>query len=385
LLYSWKRYIHGGTVLIVTEIKNADVYFGNGALDEAEQKICGLGGKALVVSGAHAADISGAYRDICILLEKHGIGHARYAQIRENPSVTSCYEGAALGREEDCDFVIAVGGGSAMDAGKAAAFYLTNPEAGKEDIFHITEDMNRPAPLVAVPTTAGTGSEANRYSVLTEDGGLKKHTYKSSLSYPDISAVCPKYTYSLPEQYTLSTALDAFAHSIESYLSPKSTDHSRKLASEAAGLIWNILKREKAPLDIDEGGREDLSKAAMLAGAAIDVTGTGFPHPMGYGLTLGYGVPHGSACAVFEDAYIRYNMITAEGRRLIAGFCGGLEVSPEELGAKLVALSGVRMHISREKAEELISRVENASNFSNSPYILSRGEMLDIFKRQFKN
>lgn len=366
----------------INDIRTSEIYFGNRALSEAEHVIRTLGKRALVVTGRNSADESGAYPDIAGLLERNGISHVRYSGVRENPSVSSCFEGAELGRAEGCDFVIAAGGGSAIDAGKAAAFYLANPGSAREEIFNVTGDHSRPLPLLAVPTTAGTGSEANRYSVLTEDGGAKKHTYKTGYSYPSVSVVCPRYTYSMPEKYSLSTALDAFAHSIESYLSPKSTEQSREYAMSSASAIWDVLKDWPGPLN--EEDREKLSRSAMYAGAAIDVTGTGFPHPMGYGLTLGYGVPHGSACALFEDAFIRYNMITKEGRRLLGEFCGSLNVSPEELGDRLMRLPGVELHIGQDTAEELISRVEAASNFRNSPYILSRGEMSDIYKRLFK-
>jgi alcohol dehydrogenase class IV len=278
-----------------------------------------LGRHAIVVSGKNSADKCGAMEDVAYALEMAGCTFVRYNVIPENPPAPLCHEGGRLAREEKCDFVVAIGGGSAIDAAKAIAAYATNPQCDVEDIFDDAIRTSDSLPLVAIPTTAGTGTEACRYSVLTIDGGRRKRTFKSSTSYAKYSLICPKYTLTLSENYTVSTALDALAHAIESYLSPKSNEVSEEAALYAAGEIWDVIFNGNGAgkFGFTEAARERLMYAATAAGIAIDYTGTGFPHPLGYSITLTRGIPHGRACAIFEGAYLSYNMKIECGREKI--------------------------------------------------------------------
>ncbi len=348
-----------------------------------------LGRRALVVSGRRSADLCGAMADVAAALEAVGATYVRYNVIPENPPAPLCHEGGALARREGCDFVVAIGGGSALDAAKAIAAYAANPDCDVLDIF---DDEKRTAdglPLVVVPTTAGTGSEACRYSVLTIDGGKKKKTFKAPSAYAKYAFVSPKYTASLDENYTVSTALDALSHAIESYLSPKSTEKSKEAALYAAREIWNVLfMNAYSDGERDAGGytkeqRARLQYAACAAGIAIDYTGTGFPHPLGYSITLTRGIPHGRACAVFEGAYLRYNMLVPEGRDKIESLASHLGTTPVEMICRIPEMSGVTLHIDADEREELIDRVADAGNYTNSPYVITRGEMSDIYARTF--
>lgn len=345
-----------------------------------------LGKRALVVSGRHAADLSGAMADVENALSKNNVTFVRFAVIPENPPAPLCYEGGKLARDEGCDFVIGIGGGSALDAAKAIAAYASNPACGEMDIFDDELRVNGGLPLILIPTTAGTGSEACRYSVLTIDEGRRKKTYKSSAAYAKYAFVSPKYAMSLDENYTVSTALDALAHAIESYLSPKSTEVSEAAALYAAREIWDVLFR-KADSEDGEGftkkQRERLQYAACAAGIAIDYTGTGFPHPLGYNLTLTRGIPHGRACAIFEGAFLTYNMLTQKGHDKIMRLAEELGTTPEEMIERIPGMSGVVLHIDPVEREELIDRVASAGNFTNSPYVITRSEMSDIYARLF--
>lgn len=345
-----------------------------------------LGRHAIVVSGKNAADKCGAMEDVAYALEKAGCTFVRYNVIPENPPAPLCYEGGVLAREEKCDFVVAIGGGSAIDAAKAIAAYATNPQCDVDDIFDDNVRTVESLPLVAIPTTAGTGTEACRYSVLTIDGGIRKRTFKTPTSYAKYSFICPKYTLTLSSHYTVSTALDAFAHAIESYLSPKSGEVSEEAALYAAREIWDVLFNENgaSALGFTEKARERLMYAATAAGIAIDYTGTGFPHPLGYSITLEYGIPHGDACAIFEGAYISYNMKTEIGREKIERFASHLGTTPDEMIKRIPEMSGVSLKIATEKREELIDRVSSAANYGNSPYVISRAEMSDIYTALFE-
>ena len=129
-----------------------------------------------------------------------------------------------------------------------------------------------------------------------------------------------------------------------------------------------------------------MAYAACAAGIAIDYTGTGFPHPLGYSITLTRGIPHGNACAVFEGAYLTYNMLTDEGSAKIEKLAAHLGTTPENMIKRIPEKSGVAEKVGKipeDEREELIDRVAGAANYQNSPYVISRGEMSDIYTRIF--
>lgn len=364
-----------------TTHKPVKIITGWNCVAENADVFAAWGKRALVVSGKTSADKCGAMADVAAALEKVGVTYVRFSGITENPPAPMCHEGGEVCRKENCDFIIAIGGGSAIDAAKAIAGYAANPDCGVMDIFDDEKRVNDCLPIIAIPTTAGTGSEACRYSVLTIDDGRKKKTFKHSSAYAKVSFVCPKYTETLNEDYTVSTALDALAHAIESYLSPKSCEKSEEAALFAAKEIWDVLFSGK--FELTKETRERLAYAATAAGIAIDYTGTGFPHPLGYSITLTRGVPHGRACAVFEGAFIKYNMISDEGRRRIHKLAEHLGTTADEMIERIPEMSGVKLKIDEAEREELIDRVAGAGNYVNSPYIISRGEMSDIYARIF--
>ncbi len=365
------------------------IFMGNDCL-ETGASLLALGKKALIVTGRHSADACGVMADLDRLLTGLGIPYARFAEITENPLAEVCHRGGAFCREEGCDFVIAAGGGSVLDGAKAIAAYAANPDAAVLDIYEAEKVAVPGLPLVAIPTTAGTGSEAAPYAVLTLPGGLKKKTFKSPWSWPKYSFVCPKYTYTLSRAYSVSTALDALAHAIESYLSPKSTRESQQAAVYAAREVWDVLFLDKSGEgEKDAGGfteiqRQRLAYAATSAGVAISYTGTGFPHPLGYSLTLTYGIPHGRACAIFEGAFIRYNRLNRAGKDAIDELAVYMDTTVEEMALRIPQMAELDdLTMTAEEAERLIDLVAGAGNYQNSPYVISRGEMSDIYRRLF--
>lgn len=362
---------------------------GEGCVEKNGKIIVALGKKAYIVTGRHSADVCGAMEDVASVLAKYGIPYERMNRVPENPPADMCHEAGSECRNTGCDFVIAMGGGSALDAAKAIAAYAANPDAEEMDIFDLEKIPVPSLPMIAIPTTAGTGSEACPYSVLTIENGLKKKTFKSPSSSPRAAFIDPRYTYTLSRDYTISTALDALAHSIESYLSPKACDASMEAALYGAKEVWAVIFRNRdANGDIDAGGftkkqRERLMYAASAAGIAISYTGTGFPHPLGYSVTLSYGIPHGRACAAFEGAYLTYNMLRTEGRKKIEELAEHLGTTAEKMIEEIPAMGNVNLKLTAEQIEEMIDRVAGAGNYANSPYIISRGEMSDIYNRLF--
>lgn len=362
--------------------------FGEGSVARAKSDIA-FGKHALIVTGKNSARLSGALADVTSALAELNIGYTVFDKIEENPMLSVCYDGGKCAREVGADFVIGIGGGSPLDASKAIAAFAASPSVGAEEIF--TAELENILPIVLIPTTSGTGSEVNNYSVLTIDETNVKRTFKHERSYAKLAILDPKYTYSLNENYTVSTALDAFCHCLESYLSPKSTDISMMFALYGAKKIWNgLVSIKAAPESLKNTDdvavkalRTDLMAGACAGGIAINTTGTGFPHPLGYSLTLYSGIPHGRACAVFTGEYIKYNMKTEQGAAKLYTFAKALDTTIEEIAHVIPELSGVSLKLDSDTRRDYVDKVRSAGNYANSPYVISYEEMLDIYNRIF--
>ncbi len=356
------------------------VFFGEGALIN-NKKALAIGKHAFIVTGARSAKASGALDDVTTALNELGISYTVFDKIRENPPLLTCFEGGKLAAEIGADFVIGIGGGSPLDAAKAIAAFAANQGIEPMDIYDDAKRQNPTLPLVAIPTTAGTGSEVNYYSVLTLPDGERKKTFKAGDAWPRAAFVDPRYTYSLSYDSTISTALDAFAHALESYLSPKSTIFSEQAALFAAKELWDVLSQ--APASFTPEMREQLIAAATAAGMAISVAGTGFPHPMGYGITMLDGIPHGKACAVFAGDYIEYNERTEVGKARIVAFAAHIGTTPKLMKALLPGLAAVDLSFTEEEIDRRVKLNSGAGNYANSPYVLSVEEMYDIYRSHF--
>ncbi len=365
------------------------IFFGEGVAERADTDIV-RGKHALIVTGKHSAELSGALGDVKTILEQHGVKYSQFDKIGENPLLSVCFEGGTNARECGADFVIGIGGGSPLDAAKAIAAFAANPDIVAQQLF--SAKLLPSLPLVLVPTTSGTGSEANNYSVLTLDNSNVKKTFKNEYSYADVAILDPRYTYSLNENYTVSTALDAFCHCIESYLSPNSSDLSRPVALYGGKKLWNALKVLKdnpskvctpKPDEIAAAVRRDLMAGAFAGGMAINTTGTGFPHPLGYSLTLNSQIPHGRACAVFLGEYIKKNFLSENGKTRLLEFANSLETTVEEIAVTIPEMSGVALKLTPDERREYVEAVKGAANYANSPYVVSYEEMMDIYNRLF--
>ena len=161
----------------------------------------------------------------------------------------------------------------------------------------------------------------------------------------------------------------------------RKNDFSELLALYAAEKIWDVLTQYPESFSFEH--REQLLYASCAAGAAISITGTGFPHPLGYSLTMLDGIPHGKACAVFAGAYLDYNEKTEKGRERIAVLYERLNVKPKVMREFLASLAGVELSFTEEEIAHRVELIKGAKNYTNSPYILSVDEMYDIYRTLF--
>ena len=340
-----------------------------------------LGDSCIIVTGRNSAIKSGALDDVIEVLESLNIEYVVYDRVRENPLMSECYDGGQVAFAAGAKFVIAIGG-SPMDSAKAIAAYAANPAIYPESIFSV--DRLAPSlPIIAIPTTAGTGSEVNPYSIITIDGEDRKQTFNSPYSYPRYALLDPKYTYTLGMGSTVSCALDAFCHCIESYNSPKATFLSELAAVFGAKKIWRELEWLEKGGELTEKTRERLLNASCAGGIAINATGTGFPHPMGYNLTFHADIAHGRACGAFIGKYVERCMKDPEGAARMTKFALRIGATPEEIATRIPRLANVDLTLTEEDIELFIGKIANAKNFANSHYVVSLDEAREIYRELF--
>jgi len=268
------------------------ISFGPEALKRAETQIAALGTKALIVTGKNSARGSGALDDLITGLRGQSISFSVYDAVTENPDLACIIEGAEFMRKAVCDLVIGVGGGSPLDAAKAISLAAAN-HLGMDELY-ATEKCERAFPIVAVPTTSGTGSEVTQYSVLTDTRIGKKAGWGHALAFPRLALVDPRYTISAPLQVTINTGIDALSHLLEGLYSKLREPLIFPVIHKGISLIIHYLKTALQEPD-NLRARTALSQASLYGGMTIAQGSTTLQHSIGYPLTSFFNVPHGLA------------------------------------------------------------------------------------------
>lgn len=224
------------------------------------------------------------------LPQRMGIEVIWFNNFRPNPLYESVVEGVEVLHKNGCDAIVAVGGGSAIDVAKCIKLYA-NMDSSRNYLKQ--QIVPNEIPLLAIPTTAGTGSEATRYAVIYYNG--EKQSVADYSCIPSTVLMDPSVLKTLPEYQKKATMMDALCHSIESFWSVNSTDESKVYSKEAIRLI---LSNISAYLANEEIGNANMLRAANIAGKAINITQTTAGHAMCYKLTSLYGIAHGHAAAI---------------------------------------------------------------------------------------
>ncbi len=271
---------------------------GEGVVKAQAQRLREYGERCLIVTGGSGAKSSGALQETQEALHSVGIAFDVFDRIEQNPKTATCREAGEAARRCSADFLIGIGGGSALDATKAIAIFAADPALDADDIYKMQFSAS-PLPTVGIGTTAGTGSEVSGVSVLTDTKGVK-HSIKGEKVYFKLVLADWRYTASCPFSVTISTALDAFMHAAEGWLGPKCGEAPTAFAAACLPNLWKELKRMYRTRELPNAEqRRVLYHASLSAGFTLNQCGTLFPHQAGYILTEHYGVPHGRACAAF--------------------------------------------------------------------------------------
>ena len=292
------------------------VVFGEGCRMLAGQRARALGGtRALLVTdpGVWGA---GLVDDIVAALEGAGLAMVLFDEVQPNPRVSSVVAARELALSEGCDVVVAVGGGSPIDTAKAAALLLTN--GGEVADYDFTLDKPRPiehppTPLLAVPTTAGTGSEVTFWAVITDPRRHEKLGLGGPPLAPRVALVDSELTLSLPPQMTAFAGLDALTHAIEAFAASNAGPLSDLCALRAIALVAASLRRATADGG-DRAARRDMILASLLAGAAFTNADVGAVHCIAEVVGGLYDLPHGLACALYLPAVTEFSAAHATAR-----------------------------------------------------------------------
>lgn len=371
------------------------VYLSEGSLAEIP-RICQQYGAThtFLVVDEVAYKLSGAAAQLRQFLPPDAI--TLFSGFEPNPKIEDVERGVAKCRAANPDLVIALGGGTAIDLAKMIASMARHGESPRDIAVGGLSLQQGTLPLVAVPTTAGTGSEATHFAVVYVDG--QKYSVADPCLLPAVAVVDPKLTYSVPTRMTAATGLDAFCQAIESIWAVGATDESVAYATSAATLAFEHLPTAtNAPTP---EARRAMSLASHLAGKAINISKTTLPHAISYAITADYGIPHGAAVATTLSSVLAYNFGISNSdcadqrgtdhvrKRLslildilkaasVEEACRQIEAFVSSLGCKpTLAAAGIRTD---ESLRGLASRV-NAARLSNNPRMANQEELFSLLQ-----
>ena len=284
---------------------------GSGALNMAEETLKGLGKKALIVTDKVMIQLGNCAK-VEAALKNQGVDYAIYSEIVGEPTDVMIENGLKAYKEEGCDFLVALGGGSPIDSMKAIGSLVVNG-GNISDYMGKIIDVEMP-PLVAIPTTAGTGSEATQFTIITDTKKDIKMLLKGKVLMPSIAIIDPQFTMTAPPKITAATGLDALCHAVEAYTSRKAQTLSDTFAMSAVKRIFKYL-----PVAFKDGKNEEarvqMSVAALEAGIAFNNASVTIIHGMSRPIGALFHVAHGLSnamllkeCLTFalEGAYDRF-------------------------------------------------------------------------------
>jgi len=301
------------------------VVFGVGALKKLGEEIksLGLNPERTAVVCSPSAVSHGYVKEIKEALNgETGV----FSKVQQEPTVENALEILKEVKAFNPTLIIAVGGGSPLDVAKAVSVMLTN-EGEISDFIGVPEAFKKPGvPLVAVPTTAGSGSEVTPYAVLTDRKKMKKAPLISRHLFPKLAVDDPRLTLSMPGSVTVNSGIDAFTHAVEALLSKRAKTVSKLYSLKAAELIFKNLPRSAGnPADLK--ARSEVMMGSLLGGMAISLAGAGLVHTLAHILGVLKKIPHGLANAIFLVPVLRFYGLAAREEIEELGRAIGIEGS----------------------------------------------------------
>lgn len=305
------------------------VQFGRGVVSTLAEEVQRLEGTKVMVVTDPGVRAIGLVDPLVEQLEEAGLTVTVFDKVQPNPRDVHCLEGAALAEAQGVDLLVGIGGGSPIDTAKCIAVLLTNGGHPRdwEDFGAL---QHRPVPSIAIPTTAGTGSEVSPSAIITDTVRRKKMNLFDPRICPDVALVDPDVTFSMPPHVTAATGMDALSHAIDSLHCLLDTPASDAMALEGARL--NALYLERAYTDgSDVEARCGMAQASLVAGIAVGITDVSGCHSIAEAIGAVYDHPHGVCCAIGLPMIMRFNLPASADKYARLAHAFGIDTT--QLGA----------------------------------------------------
>lgn len=304
-------------------ILNEVSYFGPGARKELPGVVKARGfNKALVVTDKGLMKF-GVAKMVLDVLDEAKIPYEIFDEVKPNPTVTNVQKGVAACKDAGADFIVAIGGGSAMDTAKGIGIVVNNPEfADVVSLEGVADTKHKCLPIIALPTTAGTAAETTINYVIIDEKRQQKMVCVDPNDIPAVAIVDAELMYSLPKSLTAATGMDAMTHAIEGLITKAAWEMSDMFELKAIEMIHRYL-----PIAVmdpkNPEGRNGMAVAQYIAGMAFSNVGLGVDHGMAHPMSALHDVPHGVACALLLPTVMRFNLPVARRKYVeIAKACG---------------------------------------------------------------
>lgn len=365
-----------------------NIEFGSGKVAKAGELTKPYGKKALIVTGHSSAKKSGLYDKVKDSLKAEGIDSVLFDKVAQNPLTTTAAEGAVFAKENGCDVVVAIGGGSIMDCAKAIAFLAVNNGDVSDYIFG-KKASDTALPIILIPTTCGTGSEGNGFAVLTNPDNGDKKSLRCNAIVAKVSIVDPECMMTMPKHVLASVGFDALCHNMEAYTSKIAQPFTDALSLYAADLIANNL------VDVYKGtgskeSWEKITLASTIGGMVINTAGVTLAHGMEHPASGLKDIVHGKGLAALMPTIIESSYQGApEKFAKLAKLFGGEKA--EDLAGKVrelleaIELTCTLSDLGIEE-KDIPWMAENcmkvsAPSIANNPVVFSQEEIAEIYKK----
>lgn len=375
------RIYHGivGIAVRCLKFPKQEMISGRNCLVKAAELVEKHSVKSVFITCSRSVHRNGLMDEMLALLEKKGIKYVIYEDINANPTVGDVDRGYEIYIENNCEAIITIGGGSPMDCAKGIGLRVTNPKLSYEDMRSMLKIRHRPPYTVAVPTTAGTGSESTAAAVISNPEKHDKYAIISPKLMPHAVILDAGLTAGLPKNMTAYTGMDALTHAIEAYIGVIDTKYTDKMALEAIRMIFEWLERAcDEPQNLE--ARDKMLLASNKAGAAFTRVYVGYVHAVSHALSALYNVGHGKTNAIILPLMLEYYGEAVYSKLAqIARYCKIEGTGDKELALTLISeirdlneTLGIPSYVEELKEEDIPVIVRKVMHEANPGYPVPR-------------
>lgn len=365
-----------------------NLVFGRGRVAEVGTLSAGYGKKALIVTGKSSTKKSGLLDRVSSYVEEAGMESIVFDKVSQNPLTTTAKEGADFAKQEGCDVIIGLGGGSIMDCAKAIAFLAVNDGDINDYIFN-RKTSEKALPLILIPTTCGTGSEGNGFAVLTNPENGDKKSLRSNAIIAKVSIIDSEVMETMPKQVLSAVGFDALCHCMEAYVSKIGQPLTDMMSIEAMKLIGKYL------VPVYEGSREEqawdaITWASTLGGMVINTAGVALPHGMEHPASGLKDIVHGKGLAALTPVITEASISGAPEKYAVISKCLGGKDETDCADAIRALLK--KLELTTTLSEQGITKEDipwmtencfkvSAASIANHPVVFEREEIAELYRK----